>query len=167
MIEKQKQTINIKALAIQIAIPLCVGAVSGFLSMGGMETYQNLRKSALAPPGLVFPLVWTVLYILMGISAYLISESRLSVKKQEHHRQRGLALYAIQLGINFFWPIIFFRSQSYLFAFWWLVALTIFVIWMTAEFWQVEQSAAYLQIPYILWLIFAGYLNLTVFLMNR
>ena len=164
---QSKKKINVKSLIINLAIPIGVGLIAGLISMGGMDRYQTLNKSELSPPGYIFPIVWTVLYILMGISAYIISESRLSVKRQEKYRDKSLTTYAVQLGINFFWPIIFFNSQNYLFALFWLILLLAVVFYMTWQFWQIEQSAAYLQVPYILWLIFAGYLNLTVFLMNR
>ncbi len=166
MLEKRKKKIDIKNLSINILIPLCIGAISGFLCMDGMKMYPYLNKSAIAPPAMIFPLVWFVLYILMGISAYVISGSRLSVKKQKKHKDRSMSIYALQLAVNFFWPILFFNSQNYLFAFFWLVLLLVLVCWMTAEFWRIEQSAAYLQIPYIVWLIFAGYLNFTIYAMN-
>lgn len=163
---KMKKKSNVQTLAVNLAVPLCMGAISLLISADGIGHYQEIKKSVFAPSAAIFSIIWATFYILMGISAYIIAESRLSVKKQKKYKQNSLSLYSLQLAINFFWPILFFGSENYLFSLLWLILLLFSVLWMTAVFWQIEQSAAYLQIPYILWLTFTGYLNLTVLIMN-
>ncbi len=150
-----------KELIISIAISLGVGALSGFLTRNSMTIYQELVKPPLSPPGWVFPVVWTILYILMGISAYLIYTSDSKEKDQ------ALLIYALQLIVNFCWSLVFFNQQNYLLAFAILVALWVLIILMIKTFREINPLAAYLQIPYLLWVTFAGYLNLSIYLLNR
>ncbi len=150
-----------KQLIISILISLGIGGLSGFITKDSMETFENLNKPMLSPPSIVFPIVWGILFLLMGISAYLIY-----VNKSEY-RKPALIIYGIQLVINFFWSIIFFNAQQYLFAFIWLIILLIAIIIMIVLFYKVKPAAAFLQIPYILWVSFAGYLNLMIYLLNR
>lgn len=158
MVRKMK---NLKALIVSLAISLGVGALSGFLAANSMELYQSLDKPPLSPPGWLFPVVWTILFILMGISAYLIYIS------DSPHRESALKIYTVQLAANFLWSILFFRFEMYLLAFLWLVLLWILILMMIRSFAKVNKTAAYLQIPYLIWVTFAGYLNLGVFLLNR
>ena len=123
--------------------------------------YQMLNKPPLSPPGVVFPVVWSILYLLMGISSAMILCSDSQDKIQ------ALKLYAAQLTVNFFWSIIFFAFGWRLFAFFWLVLLLILTAEMIRSFYQVDKKAAYLQIPYLLWLVFAAYLNFGVWMLNR
>ncbi|MBR4949302.1 MAG: tryptophan-rich sensory protein [Clostridia bacterium] len=153
--------INFKILAVCILIPLILGTVSGILTSSAMDRFEEIAKPPLSPPGFLFPIVWTLLYILMGISSYLVFVST------SEYRKEALTLYGIQLVFNFIWPVIFFNFEKYLFAFIWLIALLVLVILMTLKFYKIDKKSAYLQIPYILWLIFAGYLNLGVYLLNR
>jgi len=118
------------------------------------------EKPAFSPPGFIFPIVWTVLYILMGISSYLVYTSN------SPYKPNALLLYGIQLFFNFFWSIIFFGLDLYLFAFIWLIALIFIIISMIKQFYIVSPTAAYLQIPYLIWCIFAAYLNFYIFLLN-
>ena len=156
-----KTNINFKRLIIAIVIPLAVGGISSLIVNGGFKTYsESVTKPPLSPSDWIFPVVWTVLYILMGISSYLVFEKDKSEAKQP------LALYAIQLAMNFMWPIFFFLLNAYLFSFIWLTVLWAPVIAMTVIFYRVSRLAGLLQIPYILWLAFAAYLNLSVFLLN-
>lgn len=148
-----------KKLLIGIAIPLVVGSISAFLTRGNMQTFSTLNKPALSPPGWLFPIVWTILYILMGIASYLVLLSKKT-------STNALTLYSIQLIFNFFWSIIFFNLSLYLFAFVWLVALWILILKTTILFYQIEKPAGYLMIPYLLWVTFAGYLNLGIYLLN-
>lgn len=152
---------NIKALIVSILISLGVGALSALLTQNNMEVYRNIVKPELAPPSLVFPVVWTILFILMGISAYLVYVS------DSPYKNSSLKIYAAQLVVNFFWSIIFFNQQMYLLAFLWLVLLWVLIILMIVSFSKVNKTAAYLQIPYLLWVTFAGYLNLSIYLLNR
>lgn len=153
--------IKFKPLAISILIALGVGGLSGFLTMGNMDIYGNINKPPLSPPPIVFPIVWTILFILMGISAYLIYESNSNLK------EKALAIYGLQLVVNFFWPIIFFNGQKFLLAFVWLLLLVALIIETILIFKDINKKASLLLIPYLLWSIFATYLNLGVYLLNR
>jgi len=153
--------IKILPLIISILIPLILGGLVGFLTSSSVNVYQNLIKPPLSPPSFLFPIAWTILYILMGISAYLIYISDSPYKKN------ALIIYIIHLIINFSWSFIFFNMQNFLFAFIWLVILWLLVFLMIKYFAKINKAAAYLQVPYLLWLTFAGYLNLAVYLLNR
>ena len=150
-----------KPLIISLLISLGTGALSGFVTKDSMEMYKNIAHPPLSPKGIVFPIVWTILFVLMGISAYLIF-----IEKKKKTKT-ALVTYGIQLVLNFFWPVIFFTLQMYLAAFLWLIALLVAVIVMTVRFSKIIKTAAYLQIPYVLWLVFAAYLNLGVYLLNK
>lgn len=152
--------INKKSLLINIAIPLAVGGISALITNSGFREYKNVSQPALSPPPAVFPIVWSILYILMGISSYLIWE------KDKSKAKKPLAIYAIQLFFNFMWPIFFFSFEAYLFSFIWLLILWVLVLVMIIYFNRVSKTAAVLQIPYLLWLTFAAYLNLGVYLLN-
>lgn len=151
---------NWKTLALCIALPLAVGGLSALLTRNGMKTFETLNKPALAPPGWLFPVAWTVLYILMGIASYLVLTSGKPNKA-------ALRTYGIQLVFNFFWSIIFFNLEQYLFAFIWLVVLWLLILITTFQFHNISEPAGYLMIPYLLWVTFAGYLNLSIYLLNR
>ncbi|MGI5896916.1 MAG: TspO/MBR family protein [Oscillospiraceae bacterium] len=153
-------TIRWKPLILSILIPLAVGALSGFLTMNSMEVYGNLVLPPLSPPGWLFPVVWGILFVLMGISSYLVYASG------EPGIRSALTVYAVQLAVNFFWSIIFFHMQAYAFAFFWLLLLWVLVVVMIWRFGKINRTAAWLQVPYLLWLTFAGYLNLFVWLLN-
>lgn len=120
--------------------------------------YNVINKPAFSPPKIVFPIVWTILYILLGVSNYLINKNG---KKEVPN-----LIYYIGLGINLIWPLIFFNAKEYLIALIWLVILIFFVIIMVIEYFKINKLSAYLQIPYIIWLFFALYLNYQVFLLN-
>lgn len=155
--------INIKNLVKSIILPLLVGGVASLITKGSMEQFELLNKPALSPPGWLFPVVWTILYILMGISFYLINEANAtSTEKAEARR-----VYYLQLAVNFLWPIFFFNFQFYLFSFIWLVLLWVLVLVMIRRFADISKLAAYLNIPYLIWLTFAGYLNFAIMLLNR
>lgn len=151
-----------KELIIAILIPLAVGGISAFLTRGGMETFKALEKPPLSPPGWLFPVVWTVLYILMGIASYLIYSST----KSKADKFLALGLYAFQLFFNFFWSVIFFNLERYLFAFIWLFILWLLILMTILAFRGISKPAAWLLVPYLLWVTFAGYLNLGIYLLN-
>lgn len=166
---------NWKTLVIFILIPLAVGIVAGLLTMGGMESFRTMMQPPLAPPAWLFPVVWTILYTFMGISSYLIYTSggqteNISVLKNNTGENIGksmaISTYLYQLIVNFLWPIFFFDFQWYFFSFLWLVLLWILVAKMLLEFGVISQIAALLNVPYLLWLSFAGYLNLGIWLLN-
>lgn len=154
---------EIKTYIVAIIIPLLVGGLSALLTMGSMDIYSSIIRPPLSPPAIVFPIVWTVLYILMGIGSAMIYNSDAT----EDEKKNALTVYAIQLIINFFWSIIFFNLRAYLFSFILLVVLWILVLVMILKFAKINKTAAILQIPYLLWLTFAGYLSLIIYILNR
>lgn len=153
---------NWKTYVIWILIAEAVGALSGFLSRSGMEQYSAvINQPPLSPPMILFPIVWGILYALMGFGA-----ARISLAPPSAERSTALNLYVIQLVVNFFWSLIFFNAQAFGFAFFWLLLLWVLVLAMTIVFRLVDPLAAYLQIPYLLWLTFAAYLNAAVWYLN-
>ena len=153
---------QIKSYVIGILIPVAVGLLSAFLTMDSMDFYKTIAKPALAPPGILFPIVWGILYILMGISSTLVYNS----DAPEKDKNQALFLYGLQLIVNFFWSILFFNQRAFLLSFIWLIALWLLIIGMIVSFRKVNKTAAWLQIPYLLWVTFAGYLNLSIYLLN-
>lgn len=155
-------TVKLKPLLINLFIPLAVGGFSALLTSDGMKTFGQLNQPPLSPPAWLFPIVWSILYILMGIAAYLVftsSASKIEIKK-------ALTFYAIQLAFNFFWSLIFFNMQAYLFAFFWLLAMLAFIVVSAVLFYKISKPAGILLIPYIIWVTFAGYLNFAIYLLN-
>lgn len=148
---------NIKKIALYILIPLGLGFITSLLIK--TDLYNEIIKPEFSPPKIVFPIVWTIIYILLGLSNYLINKD----KKEEVKN----LIYYIGLAINLIWPFIFFNAKEYLLALIWLVLLIFFVILMIIEYFKKNELAAYIQIPYILWLIFAFYLNYNVFILNK
>ena len=153
------KTRNIEPLIFSLLIPLTVGAASSILS-GTMMPPTYIQPS-FSPPGYLFPIVWTILYILMGVSSYLVYISD-SPKKPA-----ALLVYATQLVFNFFWSILFFRFSLYGLAFLWLLALIGLIAIMIYLFSKIGPTAAYLQLPYLLWCLFAAYLNFAVYMLNK
>ena len=151
--------IDYKSLLLNILIPVLLGSLVGFITSPS-SSYSDLIQPSFAPPGIVFPIVWTILYTLMGISSYLI------YTKENIGREQALATYGYQLIVNFLWPVFFFNFQWYFFSFLWLVLLWILVAKMILEFGEISKAAALMNIPYLLWLSFAGYLNLGIWLLN-
>lgn len=151
-----------KQILICLAIPLVVGGLSALVTRGGMDTFEKINKPSLSPPGWLFPVVWTVLFILMGIASYLVLVSG----KPQMDINRALVVYGIQLIFNFFWSIFFFNFSLYLFSFFWLVLLWLLILATTVLFYRISKPAGYLMIPYLLWVTFAGYLNFQIYLLN-
>ena len=154
--------INKKLLILCLVIPLAVGGIAALLTGGGMDAFETLNQPILSPPGWLFPVAWTILYILMGIASYLVLTSG---KAQERIR-RALVLYGVQLAFNFLWPIFFFSLSAYLFAFMWLVGLWLLILATTVSFHRISNAAGWLMLPYLVWVTFAGYLNLGIYLLN-
>ncbi len=148
---------SIKVLVAAILIPLAVGGLSALISMGGMMN-SNLPHVPLMPPAWVFPVVWTVLYTLMGISSYLVYTSDAPAEE----KARAFGVYALQLFVNFLWSILFFNFRFYGFSFVWIIILFVLVLITAVRFYRINKTAGLLFIPYILWLILAGYLNLAI-----
>ena len=154
--------INIKSLLICIAIPLALGGLAALLTMGSMQDFEALNKPPLSPPGWLFTVVWTLLYILMGVASYLVLKS----KSPTNEKKGALKLYFLQLGFNFFWSIIFFTLGAYEIALLWLLVLLMLIVVTTFRFWRISRLAGALMLPYIAWVMFAGYLNLAISTIN-
>lgn len=151
-----------KTYLIWILFTEAMGALSGWLTREGTELYaQSIVKPPLSPPGIVFPIVWVILFALMGIGA-----ARIWLSPPSARRSRSLALFFAQLFFNFFWSVIFFNFQAFGFALLWLAVLWALIWGMLLSFQRVDRPAAWLQVPYLLWVTFAGYLNLGIWLLN-
>lgn len=149
-----------KKLILCIALPLIVGGLSALLTKDSMAVFDSLQKPAFSPPGWLFPVVWTLLYCLMGIASYLVLISGAP-------SGNACRLYALQLVFNFFWTILFFHMERYLAAFFWLILLWILILLTARSFYKISKWAGYLMIPYLLWVTFAGYLNFSIYLLNQ
>lgn len=147
-----------KKLIFYILIPLVVGFIGNLLG-GSTDIYTKIVSPSFAPPGFLFPIVWSILYILMGISSYLVSK--------EANNKEALTVYFVQLGINALWSFFFFRLNWFFFSSLWIVMLLTLVIYMIYLFFKLNKTAAYLQIPYTLWLTFALILNSAIYLLNN
>lgn len=154
--------INWKRLLLCLAIPLAVGGLGALLS-GGMSDYGVMVKPPLSPPGWVFPVVWSILYLLMGYASYRVLES--DAPKEDI--RKALTLYGLQLAANFLWPLLFFGAGWFLLSFFWLIALWVLIFLTIRAFSRIDETAGNLLIPYILWVTFAAYLNFGIYLFNR
>lgn len=150
---------KIKNYAISILIPVIVGAVVGLIISGFMD-YKELQKPFLAPPSTLFPIVWTILYILMGVSYGILKDNSLVDSEVN-------SIYYAQLAVNALWPIFFFVFKWRLFAFLWIILLAVLVFIMIRKFYEKNNISSFLQIPYFIWTLFATYLNLGIYLLNR
>ena len=151
-----------KPYLLWILLAEAVGGLSAWLTRDGTKLFNAAAaQPPLSPPSWVFPLVWGILYALMGIGAARIYQTPPSVQ-----RSRALNLFVVQLAVNFCWSLIFFNLRAYGLAFFWLLLLWGLVLWMTLSFRKVDPLAAKLQIPYLLWLTFAAYLNAGVWYLN-
>ena len=154
---------NWKVYAFWIVLAEAIGALSGWLTRKGVKVYNaTVEQPPLSPPSIVFPIVWGILFVLMGIGA-----ARIYLAPASNARSRSLLLFLVQLVFNFFWSIIFFNWQAFGFASLWLIALWVLILLMILSFRKVDKPAAWLQIPYLLWVTFAAYLNFGVWLLNR
>ncbi len=158
MIEK------IKPYIISVLIALAVGGLSAPLTRNNMSLYIDIITPPLSPPSWAFPVVWTILFILMGISAAMIYTDKAAPEPQ---KRSALYTYALSLVVNFFWSIIFFNLRAFLFAFLWLLLLLFLIIRTIMKYYKINKTAAYLQIPYLLWVTFAGYLTFAIWWLNR
>ena len=155
-------SVRTKSLIKNLAIPLIVGALAGFLTNADVKEFMmTAQKPIFMPPGWVFPIVWTILYALMGFSAYIIENT------QSPRKNRALTIYYIQLFFNFAWSFIFFTFGNYLFSFIWIIALLILVLATILEFKMIKARAVYILIPYLIWVSFASVLNFSIYLLNR
>ena len=146
-----------------IAVTEAVGALAGFLTREGTRLYNvTAVKPPLSPPPIVFPIVWVILYAILGFGAARIFDAPPSPE-----RTRARRLFWLQLVFNFFWSLIFFNLQAYGFAFAWLVVLWVLIVLMILSWRKIDPLAAWLQVPYLLWVTFAGYLNFGVWMLNK
>ena len=157
-----KGEIKVKSLILALALPLAAGGLAAFLTKDSMIMFKVLQKPPLSPPGWLFPVAWTILYILMGIASYLVWTADVSAARKE----RALTVYIMQLAANFIWPLIFFDMELYLLAFIWLIVLWLLAAACTVLFWYIAKKAGKLMLPYMLWLSFAAYLNFGIWLLN-
>jgi len=148
-----------KIYAKSILIPVILGGIVGFIISGSLD-YDALQKPFLAPPSILFPIIWTILYILMGVSYGILESNSLIGSKTN-------LIYYSQLIVNLLWPIFFFILKWRLFSFLWIVLLVILVVIMIINFYSKNKLSGLLQIPYLIWSSFATYLNLFIYLLNR
>ncbi len=153
--------INKKDLAISVAIPLAVGGIASVINFNGFTEFESIAKSPLTPPPWVFSVVWTVLYILMGISFYLVQQS------PEKNKASAYSFYAAQLFLNFLWTFVFFTLDNYSLSLFIIVLLLASIAGMIITFHPINKKSAYLQLPYLLWVSFATYLNWQIFILNQ
>lgn len=153
---------KLKIYGIFLLITGAVGGLSALLTNMGMESYKAAEKPPLTPPDIVFPIVWSILFTLMAISA-----ARVWLTDNSRMRNRSMIIYALQLFFNFFWSVLFFNFESYGLALMWLVVLWVLILLMIVQFSKSDRIAGLLQIPYLLWVSFAGYLNYMVWILNK
>ena len=149
-----------KVYIVSILIPLIIGGIVAWITSGQMDAFENLNQPALSPPGILFPIVWSILYILMGVSYAILKTNDLVDDKVNR-------IYYLQLLVNALWSIIFFNLQWRLFAFFWLLLLIGLVIAMIVIFYNKKKIAGLLQIPYLAWCTFAAYLNMAIYILNH
>ena len=149
-----------KNLVVCLLLPLAVGGLAAFLTRNSMDLFAMVKKPPLSPPGWLFPVVWTILYLLMGFASYLVLVA-------EKPGRTAWKFYLAQLAFNFVWPILFFHLQMYLLSFVWLLLLWILILVTILWFTRSSKLAGYLLIPYLLWVTFAGYLNVGIYILNQ
>ena len=149
----------IKTYLKSILIPVLIGTLVGIIVSNYMD-YNSLIRPVISPPAIIFPIVWTILYILMGVSYGILKSNSLLTEKQKN-------IYYLQLFVNYLWPIFFFVFDWRLFSFLWILLLIVLVVIMIKEFYEKNKTAGLLQIPYLLWLVFAAVLNFSVYWLNR
>ena len=147
-------------IILAIIIPLAVGGLSALITMNQMDLFETVAKPPLAPPRWLFPVAWTILYILMGIASYL-----LYIADTQEGRE-ALVLYGVQLFFNFFWSIIFFNLEAYWFALIWLFIMWIIILLLLIKSRKVDERAFWLLLPYFIWTTFAFYLNFGIAVLN-
>ncbi len=149
----------IKTYLKSILIPVLIGTLVGIIVSNYMD-YNSLIRPVISPPAIIFPIVWTILYILMGVSYGILKSNSLLTEKEKN-------IYYLQLFVNYLWPIFFFVFDWRLFSFLWILLLIVLVVIMIKEFYEKNKTAGLLQIPYLLWLVFAAVLNFSVYWLNR
>lgn len=151
-----------KPLIAALALPLAVGGLSALFTSEKMKSFGMLEQPPLSPPAWLFPVAWTILYLLMGWASYLVYTSG----KDPARVFGALTVYGIQLFFNFFWSIFFFNLEWYLVALIWLIALWLLILYTAILFYRINRMAGYLMIPYLIWVTFAAYLNAGIYILN-
>lgn len=154
---------KIKTYAFFILSALAVGGLSAFLTRNNMDINKEVLMPPLSPPSILFPIVWTILFILMGISAAMVYNSN----APKNQKSSALKVYALSLAVNFSWNIIFFNLRAFGFAFFWLLLLFALIVITIVKYYPINKAAAYLQFPYSIWVAFAGYLTAGIWWLNR
>lgn len=154
---------KIITMIICVAIPVCVGLVSGFLTKNNMVVFDRINKPPLTPPSMVFPIAWAILYVMMGVASYFA----ITNCADGSQKLTMLVPYAAQLILNFAWSLIFFNAEAYGVAFVCLVFMQILIIRTAIYYLSVSKLAFFMMLPYIVWVTFAGYLNLGIIVLNR
>ncbi len=155
---------KIKVFAVSISIALAVGALSAFFTRNSMGIYNDIVRPLLSPPSWLFPVVWTILFILMGISAAIIYLNKTASAAQKNS---ALLTYVLSLFVNFFWSLIFFNLRAFLFASIWILLLLYLIIRTIMKYYKIDKTAAFLQTPYLVWVSFATYLTFAIWYLNR
>ena len=154
------RTVKLKKLLFYVVGTFLFGVIGALLGGGTSQIYSTLNKPPLSPPGIVFPIVWSILYLLMGIGAYFLSnERKVEISKL-------LKIYWIQLILNALWPLVFWRLQAFWLAAVIIIAILFLVVWLTLEAFKINKLSSYMFIPYIVWLLFALYLNIGIAVLN-
>lgn len=154
------RTIKLKKLIVYLAATFLFGVVGALLGGGASQIYSSINKPPLSPPSIVFPIVWSILYLLMGLGAYFLSNER------DSNTSDLLKVYWIQLVLNALWALFFWRVKAFWFAAIIIVAILVLVIWFTVKAYKINKLTAFMFIPYIIWLLFALYLNVGVAVLN-
>ena len=155
---------KLKSYIYSVLIALGVGGLSALITSSSMDIYKEINTPPLSPPSVVFPIVWSILFLLMGISAAMVYSTENALVRE---RNSALLTYGLSLIFNFFWSIIFLNMRMYLFAFIWLVILWLLILLTIIKYYRINKLAALLQIPYLLWVTFAGYLNFCIWYLNK
>lgn len=156
-----QKKINLKMLILYIVFALVAGGIGALLG-GNMDNFEEVNKPWFSPPAIVFPIVWTILFVLMGISSYLVCANNTDKK----FKKRACFIYLLQLTVNVLWSLFFFRLRWYFFSFIWVLLLLLFIIFMIVKFYKIKPLAGYLQIPYLIWTTFAAILTYSIYTLN-
>lgn len=162
MKEETFRKLRIVPLIAALLIPLLVGGFSALLTAEDMNIYETMNRPLLAPPGWVFPIVWTILYVLMGLASYFVYTSDVEPER----KRKALLYYAAQLAMNLFWSTLFFTYARYLLSLIWLLVMWGLILICTIRFYRIRRSAGLMMGGLFLWTTFAAYLNLACYVMS-
>lgn len=162
MINETEQKKSMSTLLASLAIPLLIGGFSSFLTAGDMRNYEYFNHPPLSPPSWVFPVVWSILYVIMGLASYLVYTSN----AEPEQKRTALTLYAAQLVMNMFWTVLFFTYVQYLIALIWLVAMWVIILMTALRFYKINRLSGIMMGVLLIWTAFAGYLNYAYYVMS-